>query len=238
VGDSLCPVSHRIRCRLSGGQLDIEVARALFKSDPLIESDAGGAYLAGTIIDAAEDDAPETATETLRRINGVCQLLCPVFKPLTLTGEYEGLEPKVRLRVLSVAVKTYDIASLDPAIAEAVLQLSAENATVQGVLQLLARLAQEPDWYDLYKVYELIYYDAGRSLVNTWGGLRRVRRFTESANRPEVSGDLARHAVLPGEPSGATMTLSEAVQLIHELVEAWIDCKLEAEQGGAAKPVE
>jgi hypothetical protein len=43
------------------------------------------------------------------------------------------------------------------------------------------------------------------------------------ANRSEVSGDLARHARLKGDPPRRTMTLGEARQLVGALVTRWLD---------------
>jgi hypothetical protein len=42
------------------------------------------------------------------------------------------------------------------------------------------------------------------------------------ANPSEVSGDLARHARLKGDPPRRTMTLGEARQLIGALVTRWL----------------
>ena len=56
----------------------------------------------------------------------------------------------------------------------------------------------------------------------------QISTFRASANRSEVSGDLARHARLKGDPPTQTMTLAEARQLIGALVTRWLDWLREA----------
>jgi hypothetical protein len=47
--------------------------------------------------------------------------------------------------------------------------------------------------------------------------------FKASANREEVSGELARHARYKGDAPVNTMTLPEARQFISGLVTRWLD---------------
>jgi hypothetical protein len=56
-----------------------------------------------------------------------------------------------------------------------------------------------------------------------WIAKDQISAFTASANRKEVSGDLARHARWKGDPPKRTMTLVEARQLIGSVVIAWLD---------------
>jgi hypothetical protein len=56
-----------------------------------------------------------------------------------------------------------------------------------------------------------------------WVTRDQISTFTASANRREVSGDLARHARLKGDPPRRTMTLGEARQLIGALVTRRLD---------------
>jgi hypothetical protein len=56
-----------------------------------------------------------------------------------------------------------------------------------------------------------------------WVTRDQISTSTASANRSEVSGDLARQAGLKGDPPTRTMTLGEARQLIGALVRRWLD---------------
>ena len=56
-----------------------------------------------------------------------------------------------------------------------------------------------------------------------WVTKDQISAFTASANRKEVSGDLARHARWKGDPPKRTMTLVKARQLIGSVVIAWLD---------------
>ena len=71
------------------------------------------------------------------------------------------------------------------------------------------------DWVELYKVYELLRQSAGGStefLEHSGWTHTAQKAFTASANRPDVSGDGARHAVMAGDHPQHTMTLPEAVE--------------------------
>jgi hypothetical protein len=59
-----------------------------------------------------------------------------------------------------------------------------------------------------------------------WVSAADLSAFRASANRPDVSGDQARHARMPGAPPKRTMTLTEARQIINVLVTAWLESLL------------
>jgi hypothetical protein len=74
-------------------------------------------------------------------------------------------------------------------------------------LDLLGNADPAPDWAELYKVHEILLDDVPGFYQR--GGVTRdqISTFTGSANRSEVSGDLARHARLNGDPATRTMSL-------------------------------
>ena len=80
-----------------------------------------------------------------------------------------------------------------------------------------------PDWSDLYKIHEILLDNVPGFYQRGWVTKDQISTFTASANRKEVSGDLARHARLKGDPPKRTMTLVEARQLIGSVVTAWLD---------------
>lgn len=62
-----------------------------------------------------------------------------------------------------------------------------------------------------------------RSRANGWASHREINTFSESADRREISGSDARHARLPGSPSGRAMSLREARDFMFDLAKKWLD---------------
>lgn len=92
-------------------------------------------------------------------------------------------------------------------------------------------MAQGPlDWPTLYKVYEIVRDSFGgqAALVRhaPWTTKAEITAFAGSANRPDVSGEGARHARLGGDPPRRTMSLHEGREFIGRLARHWIDDRL------------
>ena len=82
------------------------------------------------------------------------------------------------------------------------------------------------DWSDLYKVFEIIRHVVGDEdtiKASGWASHREINTFSESADRREISGSDARHARLPGSPSGRAMSLREARDFMFDLAKKWLD---------------
>jgi hypothetical protein len=84
------------------------------------------------------------------------------------------------------------------------------------------------DWVNLFRVYEILRHDIGGEgniVTKGWATTTQLSAFRSGANRPDVSGDDARHGVLPGPPPKNTMDLSKARIFIKGLVRNWLDEK-------------
>jgi len=103
------------------------------------------------------------------------------------------------------------------------VQRAAADSDVAEVLEILGRAEPEPDWVELYKVFEIVSSRVPGLDKKGWVTSAGIRAFTASANRPDVSGAQARHARMPGGRPKGTMTLVEARQMISVLVAAWLD---------------
>ncbi|MDH6198519.1 hypothetical protein M2272_005178 [Mycobacterium frederiksbergense] len=83
------------------------------------------------------------------------------------------------------------------------------------------------DWYDLYKIHEIIGHDIGgktRLIEIGWTTKPRDRAFTASADGFDVSGEAARHAVdSHEEPPKHTMTIEQGRAYISDLVTKRLD---------------
>jgi hypothetical protein len=89
--------------------------------------------------------------------------------------------------------------------------------------------ASSPNWFDLYKVSELIEQDVGnvRGIVGKgWCNKADFDHFTASANNYHATGSSARHARLDWRPMNRpAMTLQEAEDFIRGLLDNWIRLK-------------
>lgn len=79
-------------------------------------------------------------------------------------------------------------------------------------------------WAELYKVYELIERAIKPDTIASrgWATNNKLKAFSASANRPDVSGDTARHAVAGGAVPKRTMTIGQARSFISALVAQWL----------------
>jgi hypothetical protein len=106
------------------------------------------------------------------------------------------------------------------------LAIATANDHVARALELMSR-TESLGWFELYKVHEIIRRDIepkGKGLHKMgWTTKARDRAFTASADRYDVSGDAARHAVdKHAEPPKQTMTINEGRAYISDLVTKWL----------------
>jgi len=83
---------------------------------------------------------------------------------------------------------------------------------------------QAAGWPELYKAYELLSDAAGGepTLIKKFSLSRSaVSAFRASANRADVSGSDARHAVNKGAPPAHTLTIAEGRAFIFRLIATW-----------------
>jgi hypothetical protein len=90
----------------------------------------------------------------------------------------------------------------------------------------------EPDWFLLWKVFEIIENAVGgrKGIVAAgWATTADLNAFGVSANLETVSGDDARHArkaKASGRPPVRTMDPREARRFVYGLARSWLDSKL------------
>lgn len=83
-------------------------------------------------------------------------------------------------------------------------------------------LRGQPEWFDLYKAFETINADIGKTPIPKWPPKNEISKFTGNAQ-------LARHSkewcVRNGIPQVKPMSLDEARDFIRALAQAWLDWK-------------
>lgn len=105
-----------------------------------------------------------------------------------------------------------------------VINLIFQDPNVEKVI----RIHGLPDsWDTLYKIFELIEGDVGRLIMDLkWMSKTQKKRFTQTAQSPQVIGDEARHGRQKEQPPKKPMPLQEAIDLITLTTHEWINYKL------------
>jgi len=107
-----------------------------------------------------------------------------------------------------------------------------QDQVVAKALRL--RNADNLDWVDLYRLYELIENDVGRPMHQLgWASRSELDRFARTANSVAAAGDKARHGVERTHPPRKPMTFSHARELIDRIMKAWLGWKVSHHDEGA-----
>lgn len=228
-----------IKARLKGHEFDLLTLAELFREgDPAIAADDEGYYLSFTAPDELFDDGGglyDAASVLLRRVNGVTRTLSNDFRPVRLTGRFDDEAGRQTAVVLTDSVETRSRVNSvtvsvggeqpppPPAPGPGYAQLAQTHPDVAEVFDILGNADPAPDWADLYKIHEIMLDNVPEFFERGWVTKDQISAFTASANRKEVSGALARHARLKGDPPKRIMALVEARQLIGSLVVTWLD---------------
>lgn len=190
-------------------------------------SDQRGDHLVAPPACTSPSEVHVWAQETLPSVNGLARVLDPSFR----NAEYEHRVQGPGDEHTSVFVSsTIEIGSGGR------LSLSGSGVSppppvstvawdkhYERALKMLGAHANL-DWMILYKMFELLRASAGgpKAFLQKTGLTKsQLSRFTESANRPDVSGDQARHAVVQGNSSGNGMTLEEGISFILKAMRSW-----------------
>ncbi|MDJ0516324.1 MAG: hypothetical protein QNJ74_08720 [Trichodesmium sp. MO_231.B1] len=105
------------------------------------------------------------------------------------------------------------------------LLLAQEDEKVKKVIHFLT--SYEHNFINLFKIYEIIRGEVGRKKIEGWVTKKKVSDFTQTANHPDAIGYEARHGIGQGEPPKNPMSLSEAQNLIFDVIKKWLDWKIE-----------
>ena len=102
------------------------------------------------------------------------------------------------------------------------VNLALQHEVVARALRL--RNADDLEWVDLYRLYEVIESDTPLTNMEAKGWItgRQVRRFKRTANSQKIVGDKARHGKDPYDPPKDPMTFSEARSMVDNLIKVWL----------------
>ena len=221
--------------QLSGDKLDLRALTSYLRtSDLTIEEDKNDWYLKSPTFNRLSDaeDIRAKAVDLIRVINGIARVVNTGSKKVSLnsvayiddSGKKEffisldgELEPNGRLYAPEISQND---APDQPTLFDRWMEVANQDNDVNDALHYFAY--DERNWYDLYKVFELVSKDVGsgsknkgesKMVSNTWSTRKEIKRFRQSAN-------YHRHAreKLPPNP----MTIKEAETLIRDIVTKWV----------------
>ncbi|MEG4813763.1 hypothetical protein [Microcoleus sp. K5-D4] len=189
-----------------------------------------------------ESDVYWEATKPLQHISAVARIQFTDFPLLKPDMIYEVDEEGKRhgRRALSATINVGSSCSVSIQLEggqdiipisefESWMKLAEEDEIVKNVFRLITEF--EPNWINLYKVYEIVKKDAGKKKIEQWTK-NKISQFTHTANSQSAIGDDARHGVdqNQNDPPKEPMPLSEAKALIMTLLQKWLLWKCEQQK--------
>jgi len=230
--------------RLRGEKFDLEDLPSLLRSPEhtVIEED-GSYYLKSSDFDSfsSADDVRKCAIKIIDWLNGAMKLRSPNFRSVfedgvTFINEDGKRHHYVYLKG-TIAARTKVSAELTTS--NGTLQVAPQPSDVESWLSLAKRdkavadafhfFGFRRDWFNLYKVYEIIRDDVGGEVKlkeKNWVPNKYLKNFTRTAQSREAIGDDARHASeKPAPPEKNPMTRKEAESLIRKLLRDWLSSK-------------
>jgi len=226
------------RCRLTGSKESVSALCALFNdTDCYIEmgNQETTCFLYASEINMISDisSAYDFAQEVVIRINSIAKLCVGEFDPVKFNGiafpaedgTYSGIG-KLTLPNLSFLAKNEP----NPDLAKKYLELSQSNSRVAEVFHYFNY--QELNWFDLYRIYEVICTDIGQNdkvrgeyrlkKELSWIDKSELISFQNTTNRQRH-----RYKTVDEKEISNPMFVKDAEIFIVNLVYKWLHDKLE-----------
>lgn len=219
------------------------LADSMMGSSTSITMEANKVILRSNAFDVLDESTvAEKANEILAALSGTTRLILGGHTSMSVGGIYRLRDDGGRDYILNAEPGTHRIRGFAPTIimkrsngteeirrpADGILSLLVLATTDNAVAKAL-RLRNEDSigWVGLYRIYEVIESNMGRSaiLANGWATDADIRLFKHTANSVAAAGDQARHGKETGTPPAKPLTLSEARTLVDTLLRAWLAYK-------------
>jgi hypothetical protein len=227
-----------VKAWLEGHQFDLEaLAELLPTGNTRVIRQGDRYYLTSTEIDNRSPDVKfyEVAPTVLQRVNGLALARDARYRPVRLSGRYQDgerghtvvqvgtAEERSKAMPVAVVINGEQVATA-PLTAPDHLLLADSNADVAEALQIMGQ--PEPlNWVELYRVLEIIEHSGRlRTAIDAADiSNKQVTRFNRTACHPEAAGPDARHARSKQEPPRPPMSITDARQLISDMVRGWLE---------------
>ncbi len=210
--------------RLTGDANDLQVLSQHLSSPELSvrKEEDGYFWLSSSKFDLLTDAflVAAKAGELLGVVSGVAKLLGnlnPVEEDAIIRKEEN--KPPTQF-ILLRGVPSDERLPMSQAQFARLLSLAEQDQRVADALYFF----QKADWYNLYKVWDVINYAVGGSLKKEkWVNKTDANRFTKTAQSRKAIGDEARHGVDKNDPpKGGYMNIFEAQEFVKGLLYKWV----------------
>lgn len=229
-----------VKAILAGSPVDLDALVDAFREgDPRVVADDDGYYLTSAEFDGLSNGSEfsQAASSMLQGINGVARALDGSYRPVSLAGRFvDGsgithvVAPPDTAEARDHALPPVIRGELGQSVAgppgPAYFELAKTSPDVAKAQAILGKPLASLDWYDLYKLYEIVRRAAGGDgglESKGWAGKKELSSFRISANHPDLSGEDARHAVMGNQAPSYSTSLAEGRALISRLMIAWWD---------------
>ena len=166
------------------------------------------------------DDVINMADEIISEINGAARLFIGLRKHIW--GISLGVSASTPIVSADGTVhdqeNIHQVDSIPGCIA-----IARHDVNVAKVLRLYG--ADDHDWVSLYRIYEVIESDVGNIAKKGWATKNEIKRFAQTANSPDASGDDSRHGAGNIPPPKDPMPISEAKFLVKTIIHKWLRSK-------------
>lgn len=231
------------RAQLDGHRFDLDDLVLVFGGDDpsVVQRPDGTYWLLGSMLNHASDleEAAAIASKLMPLMNGTAKLQFHEYRPVRVYGVFEGPSGRhVRLEASEsfAGMRTRDRATItvngEPAVndhpASMLVEKGLARIDVAEVLELLALPDIEAPalaWFFMYKVFEILRESVGGEKALATSGLmtqKEISAFKASANRPDASGEAARHARMNGDPAKQTMSPADAKSWLLAATKRWL----------------
>lgn len=106
------------------------------------------------------------------------------------------------------------------------LKLAETNPDVRDVLALLGKPVDGLDWFDLWKVWEVVRDNVGgfkAVIAKNWVPAADLAAFIPSSNHQAASGEAARHARDNRPIPTKVLSIDQGRELIRQLAAVWLN---------------
>ena len=187
------------------------------------------------------DDVRNEAIEIISQINGAARFFKRMRKPLAVDCVVNVNDDGARQFFVccSLGISLGVSASASVVAADGTVQdqeeshqadpiigciaIARHDANVAKVLRLYG--ADDHNWGSLYCIYEVIKSDVGNIAKRGWATKNEIKRFKQTANSPDTSGDGSRHGAGNIPPPKDPMLISEAKSLVETIIHKWLRSK-------------
>lgn len=163
----------------------------------------------------------KSSKHLIEMVNGAAKLHFDHYGQVDVDNSITGIDENGHTHGFGFGFGTgrkINVSYEDPARVKEWLTKAIQEKNVADIL----RFFSDQNWFNLYKIYELVKAEAGDVVSCGWLTKGELNRFTQTAQSQESLGDAARHASKKFKPHKDPMSLIEAKSFIKALLLNWL----------------